>query len=185
MINVFILGVMGGAVLAYFANMVNLHVSDILGKKKALEKSIKSLDKRVLIHNELIALRKTINADRVSIISYNIGDESASMNYETCRVGVPPIIQSFQSVKTTMMLPMLLTLERRGFVAVDKTSDNETKLMHENIGIVSSYKYKIGNTIEEGCLVVAYNYEHEVDVKDADIIFQTLKKLKGIYGVRN
>ncbi len=179
--QIFTLGILFGMVLAYFGNELSVYVNSKIKSRKNTENSIKKLSVKVSIQNELVELIKLLNCDRVAIISYSFETESASMNYETCKNGVPDIIQSFQNIKTTKMIPMLLTLEQKGFVAVDKTSDNETKLLHANIGIVSSYKYKIGETIESGCLVVAYGIDHELEVIDADNIFQTVKKLKDIY----
>lgn len=185
MIHIFILGAMFGCVVAFFANELNTKLKNYFNDKKVVENSIKKLTKRMEIQNELTHLRIVLNCDRVAIISYNFDSESASMNYEICKFGTPEIIDSFQNLKTTKMIPMLLELEKRGYVCVDKTSDNETKLLHQNIGVVSSYKYKIKETIENGCLVVAYGFEHDLEINEVDLIFQTVKKLKEIYEYRS
>lgn len=176
-----IIGIATGMVIAYLVNDLHLRLKERCDRKVTVRKSIEQLDRRMKIKSELSALRVILDADRVSIIAYNNTDESASMQYESVSYGVPEIIQSFQNIKSTKLIPMLYDLEKRGSVIVDKNSGAEVRHLHEAIGISTSYKYKILNTINEGCLVIAFEKDVELDIKQVDIVFQSLKTLKQIY----
>lgn len=171
----FILYYIGGQIISKFS---------LKKEEKALKKSIEKLDKRIQIKNELDMLRIKLGCLRTSIIDYDAQLVMSTMKYESVAPGTAGTIQAFQGINSMVCLPMIHELERNGFVKVDKNSGEDLVRLHRAIGVGTSYKYKLGNTIMDGNLIVAFSEDHELTPKEAEEIYKTLKTLKTIYGNR-
>lgn len=150
-------------------------------ESKVLQKSIEKLDKRMSIKNELDLLRIKLGCLRTSIIDYDAQLVMSSMKYESVAAGTAGTIVSFQNINSMVCLPMILELEKNGFVKVDKNSGEDLVRLHRGIGVGTSFKYKLGNTIQDGNLIVAFSEDHELTPNEAESIYQTIKKLKMLY----
>jgi len=157
----------------------NISVAFSLKKeKKVLDNSIKKLDKRIQIKSELDLLRIKLGCLRTSIIDYDAQLVMSTMKYESVAPGTAGTIQAFQGINSMICLPMIHELERNGHVIVDKNSGEDLVRLHRAIGVSTSFKYKLGNTIMDGNLIVAYSNDHELTPDEADSIYQSIKNLK-------
>lgn len=168
----FKIGIMAGLVIAYAYN----ELEQLYKRNKSAKSVIKVLEDRVSIKDLLDGLLADIGANRVSIIKYI--DSGATMIYESVKEGTPEIQSSFKNIDSTACLPMLLELEKKGFVEVNKNSGDAIVRLHNAINVKTSFKYKIGDSITDGCLVVAFSRDHELTPGELKSIVNTIIKIK-------
>jgi hypothetical protein len=135
-----------------------------------------------LNHNQRIAtclheVMTAVNASRVAIILYE--GRTASMKHEVAANN--PIISVFQGILTSPLADMLIPLEQYGEVLVNKSSNTDLIRVHKAIGIETSYKFKIHDSIAEGVLVVAFEQHKELTPDQLQFIKTQLTTLRLLY----
>ena len=125
--------------------------------KKSKKAAIKEINNQISINDILSDISHKLGAYRVAIVNYDKG--KAFMTYESPNNIQNSIIQKFQGIITSPLAGMLLDLERDGMVVVNKDSGHDINMIHKAIGISTSYKYKLYNTINQGTLVIAFDID--------------------------
>lgn len=127
----------------------------------------------------LSQLGHTLNASRTAIIEFDKG--CATMTYEWTNSITGRIINLFQNIRTSSLGEMLLELEMSGMIVVDEHSNPDIILIHESIGVKTSYKFRIYKTISKGCLIVAFDKTVVLTPQQIDFIKSELNRLRLIY----
>ena len=137
---------------------------------------IKVQEKTISIQGVLDQLSVDLNAYRTCIIRYK--DERAYMAYESTKDVKHSIQQSFQGILATMLAPMLLELQEKGMVEVRAKLGDRIAMIHDAIGIESTYKLKLFKSISDGCLVVAFSEDRYLTESEMQIFKNAATQLR-------
>ena len=169
-------GIIIGAIIVYLAPKVEQYLKN-RSKKKCFVDNI-SID--CDINRELLYFVNTYKACRACIIDYSNGSSNYAglpfnhftMTYEEVSINTPRVKDSLQKIPLSSVASMLLALEKSsdGYIKATDVDDNEkTTITHRSFGIKTTYNFKIGNSLIDGVVAIAWDDNYE-DLDPSKII---------------
>ncbi len=147
--------------------------------RKSSKRIIAELTQNEVLFAALSNIGNTVTASRVAIIVYE--GVTASMHHEWTSPDTNKILNFFQKIRTSPLTTMLLELEVAGMVVVNANSGYDLVMIHRAIGVDTSYKFKLFNSIAEGVLVVAFAQPTQLTSDQLKYIDEQLTRVRLLY----
>ena len=147
--------------------------------KKSSKRIIAELTHNEVLFTALSNIGNTVTASRVAIIVYE--GVTASMHHEWTSHDTNKILNFFQKIRTSPLTTMLLELEVAGMVVVNQHSGYDLVMIHRAIGIDTSYKFQLFNSIAEGVLVIAFSQPTQLSSEQLKYIDEQLTRVRLLY----
>lgn len=183
------IGTIIGVALVFVAKeFYGIYKTKSNNKKKAT-RFVNSIDISVEINKLLNELRVLVGANSTHILGYHNGTVSfngisfqfISMQYEATDGIIRPNINDYQNVPAGQFSQVMADIHHNGFTYVDWDDDTNIGHLHKQIGVKSSYKFRIGDSIARGSVSISYyGIEHKLTEKQKQIVNDYLIKINGL-----